>query len=82
MSRNNPEGHKLEELLETMVSDLDEKNSMIEEDTSPCSRRIVANNNKIISMLNECISYQNDSLAQLNYIAPDPGVDGTPRIGK
>lgn len=82
MSRNNPEGHKLEELLETVVSDLDEKNSMIEEDTSPCSRRIVANNNKIISMLNVCIAYQNDSLSQLNYIAPDPGVGGTPRIGK
>lgn len=81
MSRNNHEGHKLEDLLESVVGDLGEKNSMIEDDTSPCSRRVTANNNRIISLLNECISYQEDTLKQLEELGPNEGVEGKPRIG-
>lgn len=82
MSRNNPEGVELEVLLDKVSADLEEKNSFISGDSSPCSRRILANNNKIISMLQQCKAYQLDSLEQLDALGPNPGVGGTPRIGE
>jgi len=83
MSRENPTGMKLEELVEQLSDELGIKNGKILPDihTKPVAKTVFDNNNRIIQLLGAIKAIQMESLAALNTIGPDQGPTGTPRIG-
>lgn len=87
MSRDNPDGAKLEELLDQLAFELDIKNALLF-DTLPTAigtpraiviSRAVGNNNAIIQMLRGCASLQRDTMAAFDQLGPDKGPTA-PRI--
>lgn len=82
MSAENPEGAKLEEILDQIADELKAKNAKLEGDFSPCSVHVANNNLSIISALRKCVAIQEDSIAKLSELGQDNGPYGTPRIGK
>ncbi len=81
MSRDNHNGWKLEELLQTIIDDLNHKNSLIEHDECEVSKNVQLNNNRIIELLKYSIGVQNNTLDLLDSVGEDEGVTGKPRIG-
>lgn len=81
MSAENPNGHKLEDLLATLQNEIVEKNNKIKSDKSSLSHHVQVNNNRLISLLAQAEKVQRSSLELLAAKAPDPGPKGTPRIG-
>lgn len=82
MSKENPEGAKLEEILEQLAVELEAKNKNLEDDFQPCSIHVSNNNLSIISHLRKCVAIQNDSMAKLLEVGEDTGPLGKSRIGK
>lgn len=82
MSRENPEGHKLEELLATVQSELIVKTALLEGDDCPASEAIRTNNEKIVALLQEAESLQRDTMQRLNDLGEDKGPYAEPRVGK
>ena len=81
MSRDNPYGWKLEELLEKVRNELIEKNRLLEGDTCKVSDRIVRNNDFIISNLKECVIIQKETMEVLDTLGENQGPLGKPRVG-
>ena len=81
MSAENTTGWKLEDLLAQISKEVAAKTSKIASDYSPVAMRVAANNHQIIKRLLECEQFQCDSIDALSAVAPDPGPNGTPRIG-
>ncbi|SEQ48625.1 hypothetical protein SAMN03080615_01642 [Amphritea atlantica] len=81
MSAENPSGFKLEDLLQQLQVEVNAKHQKILSDDSDISRRVQANNLKILECLAEAERLQRDSYAQLAEIAPDAGPEGKARIG-
>lgn len=81
MSRENPGGHRLEELLAQMRCEVLLKTAKIETDTTEVAGILRTNNAKIIDHLHEAEKLQRESYAELAKIAPDSGPTGTPRVG-
>lgn len=81
MSKNNPNGWKLEELLKVIQIELNGKTQMISHDTCEVSKVIQENNNKIVGLLEHCIMIQNESMRQLDTLGENQGATGKPRIG-
>jgi len=78
MSRVNPEGFKLEDLLTRMGTELILKNEHLKANpigsaVDTIRARVIGNNQKIITMLQECLSLQIQSLNALDRIGPDQG---------
>ncbi len=70
MSDENPEGRKLEELLQDIMDDLNLKNAKLEtipEDqlSKEDALRISMNNGKILIMLERAKTYQEDSMNEI-----------------
>lgn len=81
MSSNNPDGWKLEDLLVTLINELEEKTRKVEKDTSTLSKTIQNNNLQIIGLLVQARAIQEQTYNLLNAKAPDEGATGNPRIG-
>ena len=81
MSRDNPDGHKLEELLGEMISDLTIKTERLEGESShEQAPLIIGRNRRIIDLLAQAKRLQERSMAILDRIGPDQGPTGTPRL--
>ena len=81
MSRDNPNGWKLEELLKKIADEVLEKNESIEYDGSWIVGNIMSNNCAIVSYLLKSLERQTSTLALLDALGKDQGPEGTPRIG-
>ena len=81
MSADNPEGWKLEALLQQLCLELYAKNDRIAGDPSPTARAVLVNNLGLIGLLALAEVRQRDTLARLAALRPDSGPGGTPRIG-
>ena len=81
MSRDNPDGHKLEDLLVTVGQELSAKTSRLAGDRCPTAKFIVCNNQRIVDLLNMAVSIQRETLDELKKVGPDQGPRGTPRVG-
>lgn len=80
MSRNNPEGFKLEELLADVQVDIEVKTNMIRDSTSVPAQTIVQHNNQIIGLLKQAEALQRITYIMLGELGEDQGVTGKPRI--
>lgn len=81
MSSTNPNGHKLEELLQQLQIEVATKSQKIESDTRPSARQVLRNNSQIIGLLMQAEALQRSSYDVLSTIGPNQGPLGTPRIG-
>lgn len=81
MSADNPNGHKLEDLLLKLRDELYRKNHRIKDDKSPTALTVLANNRRILSLLSVAEELQRDTIKALAALAPDQGPLGRPRIG-
>lgn len=82
MSKENPNGWKLEELLGKIRRELIEKNKLIQDDECQVSKIIQSNNKEIINSLADCIIMQNHSMEALDTLGENKGPLGEPRVGK
>jgi len=82
MTRENPTGHKLEELLAQVAHELTVKNDRLTGDLSPAAQTLRHNNVEIISLLHQARRHQEHSLKVLLDVGPDQGPMGKPRVGE
>lgn len=73
MGRNNPNGWKLESLLEQLANEVREKTKLIENSDHPLRDTIIENNNGIITHLNDAIALQKETYAKLDAHSPNEG---------
>lgn len=66
MSLGNPTGHKLEELLATIKSDLEFKQTQFRHNASETNQRIARNNNAIIDALQHMVEVQNNTMSSID----------------
>jgi hypothetical protein len=81
MSKDNPKGWKLEELLDHVITDLWEKTKRIENDACEVSQIVTAHNRGILKLLAQAKNLQDESMRALDAYKPDQGPLGVPRIG-
>jgi hypothetical protein len=79
MSVDNPEGHKLEELLSRLQQELKDKTAKLS-DACPINAHIRINNLAIIALLESAEEMQRDTMNRLEYLGPDQGPHGKPRV--
>jgi hypothetical protein len=83
MSGTNPNGHKLEELLETLIAEIQAKNARVQNDPSAAAQTLLRNNADIIVRLKESTRLQEHSLRELERLhGADQGPTGKPRVGE
>lgn len=80
MSVDNPTGHKLEELLLKIKEELQEKTDKIEGSSCPVTTGIQYNNKRIMTLLDEAIDFQNNTMDLLDSVGENNGPHGSPRI--
>jgi len=76
----NPDGHKLEDILRKIRSDIIHRQVKIIDDDNPVAQKIVANNIVILNHLSESIALAESSTLMLDK-SFGPSADGKPRIG-
>jgi len=81
MGRDNPDGYKLEELLNMLVSEVETKNTYIESDPRLEAKQVVCNNKQIIGLLQQAEALQRMSYAVLDNMSANEGPLGKYRIG-
>ena len=83
-SEKNPDGHKLEDLLVHLRSDILHRCEVIAADTRPEALHVMSNNVKILGHLSEAINAALDSTRVLDRaFGPSQAAHGgPPRIGK
>lgn len=82
MTRDNPDGFKLEELAEKLRCEIQAKTLNISGDPSIEAQTVVNNNAQIIGLLFQIEALQRQSFAVMAQIRPDGGPEGKPRIGE
>lgn len=82
MSKENPDGLKLEELLLDLQVEITVKSQKIANDPSPVASKVYSNNQAIMRLLAQAEKLQRESLAVLSNLGADPGPTGEPRIGE
>lgn len=82
MSPSNPNGWKLEDLLQALRLEVQGKCLKIAADDRPVAKCVLGNNRAIMQLLAEAETLQRDSIASLDAFAPNQGPTGTPRIGE
>jgi hypothetical protein len=85
MTRDNPEGHKLEDLLFSVENELHAKTERLftvsyDADKLKIAMMVAENNFRIMQLLRDARGYQMGTLAMLQSIAQDQGPTGTPRL--
>ncbi len=81
ISDENPQGHKLEDILSVIRKDIFYRSTKILDDNRPEARSVLENNVKILSLLGEAIDLAEQS-TQLLDRSFGKGNDDGPRIGK
>lgn len=81
MTRENPEGFKLEELAEKLRTEIQAKTLNIAGDPSFAAQTVTNNNAQIIGLLFQIEAIQRQSFAVMAEIRADEGPSGEPRIG-
>lgn len=81
MSPTNPDGWKLEDLLEQLRKEIAGKSDKIRNDERDHAQRVFQNNGAILQLLEAAERLQRDSIATLDAVAKNNGPTGTPRIG-
>ena len=76
----NPDGHRLEEILAMVRGDLIKRAALLVDDDRPEARKVLANNVQIMSMLGECIATAEENTTILDK-SFGPSRTGKPRIG-
>lgn len=82
MTKENPEGWKLEDILAQMIREIDAKNTRISTDKSVGAETVRYNNMAAIEHLKLARQHQMHTLMVLDEIGPDQGPTGKPRIGE
>ena len=77
---NNPDGWKLEELLDEIQNDILRRSAKIVDDARPEARAVLHNNIEIMQLLTQCSEKAHDSTRILNSLGPSGG-RGSRRIG-
>lgn len=77
----NPEGHKLEDLLTLIRRDIVLRATKIVDDPKPQAKQVLENNIKILGLLSECIGIAESSTRTLDKEIGPP-TKGKPRIGQ
>ena len=77
----NPEGHKLEDLLTMIRRDIVLRATKIVDDPKPQAKQVLENNIKILGLLSECIGIAETSTRILDKEIGPP-TRGQPRIGQ
>ncbi|MBT4044203.1 MAG: histidine kinase [Rhodospirillaceae bacterium] len=78
---DNPDGHRLEDILVMVRGDMIKRAVLILDDDRPEARKVLANNVQIMSMLTECIDLAEENTTVLTK-AFGPSQPGKPRIGE
>lgn len=81
MSKDNPKGWKLEDLLTTPQDEIVDRMARIRGDARTETRRVLRNSAEIITMLGECSLKAQDSAKILGSLGSKRGATGAPRIG-
>ncbi|MBM3569393.1 MAG: histidine kinase [Alphaproteobacteria bacterium] len=81
MSRENPDGWTLEDLLTEIQNDVIRRCEKICDDRRPESRQVLQNNFEILSLLGRASELSRESTKILNSLGPAEGPRGKPRIG-
>ena len=84
MTKDNPTGHKLEDILTLIRKDVIDRCALIADDPKAEAKRVMANNMEILSYLTEAIALAENSTAILDKsFGPSTSADGgAPRIGR
>jgi hypothetical protein len=82
MSRDNPNGWKLESLAEKLREEIQGKTLNIAGDTSIQAQTVVNNNAQIIGLLMQVEALQRQSFVVMSTLGEDKGPTSKPRIGK
>jgi hypothetical protein len=77
---DNPEGNRLEDVLDMVRGDMIKWAVLIVDDDRPEARKVLSNNVQIMSMLSECIALAEENTTILTK-AFGPSRPGQPRIG-
>ncbi len=77
---DNPEGHRLEDILAMIRKDMILRATKIVDDHRPEARQVLENNVKILQLLTECINIADESTRLLDKQL-GPSQPGQPRIG-
>ena len=80
MSKENPEGHKLEDLLVQVSADLGVKNEYLNTCSGELAGNLFANNVEIQGLLKKAEEIQLSSMALLDAVGVDNGPKGKSRI--
>lgn len=79
MSVDNPDGYKLEELLELIVQDINLKTKRIEDEVGGIAAIVRVNNNAIVRKLQDAIVLQKRTMAALDELGENKGTSN-PRL--
>ena len=80
VSDENPEGHRLEDILISVRKDILKRSDKIADDTRPEALHVMGNNMKILGLLSDAIALAEDSTRTLDKAFGPHG--SQPRIGK
>lgn len=81
MGRDNPHGWKLEDLLQVIGAEVVVKCQYIKDDARPVARAVLRNNQQIVGLLAQAEALQRASQDALDFLGPNQGPEGKPRIG-
>lgn len=73
MTRNNPDGWKLDDLLREMISDIGKKSGYIKDSDHVLKEKIVNSNNAITSMLETALELHDNIYKELDAMSPNEG---------
>jgi hypothetical protein len=79
---NNPDGWKLEELLEEIQNDILRRSAKIVDDARPEPRAVLHNNIEIMQLLTQCLVKAHESTCILNSLGPSGGTRGGRRLAR
>ncbi len=83
VSPNNPDGWKLEDILDEIQNDIVRRTARIVDDNRPEARAVLHNNIEIMQLLTSCSEKAHDSTRVLNTLGPSVSTrGGVPRIGR
>ncbi len=82
ISDKKPDGHKLEDILNSLRGDVMKRATKIVDDRRPEAVHVLRNNIRILELLTEAVDLAEDSTAVLTRSFGPNHVGGPPRIGK
>ncbi len=82
LSKENPEGHKLEDILKAIRKDILTRCTKIMDDQRTEAAHVLDNNMKILNLLSDAIHLAEDSTAVLDKAFGPSAAAGPPRIGE